>query len=64
MYSKITPNSRHSSTFRRYQTKPLHGSAVAYRAHDDDTTALFLAFTGVALMVVTVVSMLFAFRIL
>ena len=64
MYSKITLNSRHFSRFRPHETKSLHPNVTAYRAHDEDTTALFLALTGVVLMVVTVVSTLVAFRVL
>jgi len=64
MYSKMTPNRQHLTAFRHHETKAFHAHAVPYRSHDEDTTALFLALTGVALMVVTVVSTLVAFRVL
>jgi len=42
----------------------MYYSSHYYSSHDDGTTALILSLTGVALMVVTIVSMLAAFRVL
>jgi hypothetical protein len=63
MYSKLPTNHKHFAPFTVHETKALHPCAKVYRI-DEDTTALALAMTGLALMVVTVVSMLVAFKII
>ena len=64
MCSKLATNRQHFTMVTPHETKALHPYAMYYSSYDDGTTALILSLTGVALMVVTTVSMLVAFRVL
>lgn len=47
-----------------HETLVIHPNAMPYGSHDEDTMALVLALTGLALMAVATVSMLIAFAVL
>jgi hypothetical protein len=47
-----------------HNTKVVHARAIPYGSYDEDTAALILAFTGLALMAVATISMLIAFAVL
>ena len=64
MYTKFPINYRHFTRVMPHETKIVHPRAIPYGSYDEDTAALALAMIGLALMVVTVVSMLVAFSVL
>jgi len=47
-----------------HDTKVVHARAIPYGSFDEDTMALVLALTGLALMAAATVSMLIAFSVL
>ena len=64
MEPKFARNYQHFTKVIPHDTKIVHERAIPYGSYDEDTLALTLALTGLALMVVTTVSTLFAFHIL
>ena len=64
MYTKTPTNYRHFTRVMPHDTKIVNPRAVPYGSYNEDTAALALAMTGLALMVVTVVAMLVAFSII
>jgi hypothetical protein len=64
MEPKLACNYQHFTRVIPHDTKIVHARAIPYGSYDEDTLALTLALTGLALMVVTTVSTLIAFQIL
>jgi hypothetical protein len=64
MEPKLAANYRHFTMITPHNTKVVHARAIPYGSYDEDTAALVLAFTGLALMAVATVSMLIAFSVL
>lgn len=64
MEPRLAPNYRHFTMVTPHNTKVVHPHAIPYGSYDEDTLALFLALTGLALMAVATVSMLIAFSVL
>jgi len=55
---------RHFTNVMPHDTKVVHARAIPYGSYKEDTAALGLAMIGLALMVVTTISMLLAFSVL
>ena len=64
MYTKTPINYRHFTKVMPHDTKAVRPRAIPYGSYKEDTAALALAMTGLALMVVTVVAMLVAFSVI
>ena len=64
MDPKLAANYRHFTKVTPHDTKIVRARAIPYGSYDEDTTALTLAMIGLALMVVTVLTMLVSFSIL
>ena len=64
MISKISAKSRHFTELVHHDTKIGRARAIRYGSYDEDTASLILAMIGVALMLATLASMLFAFKVL
>jgi hypothetical protein len=64
MDPRLATDYRHFTMVRPHDTKLIHARAIPNGSYDEDTTALFLAMTGLALMAVATVSMLIAFSVL
>jgi hypothetical protein len=64
MDPRLANDYRHFTMVRPHDTKVIHARAIHYGSYDEDTAALFLAITGLALMAITTVSMLIAFSVL
>ena len=64
MEPRLAANYRHFTMVTPHNTKVVHARAIPYGSYDEDTAALILAFTGLALMAVATVSMLVAFSVL
>jgi hypothetical protein len=64
MYTKFPTHYRHFTSVMPHDTKAVRPRAIPYGSYNEDTAALALAMTGLALMVVTVVAMLVAFSVI
>lgn len=64
MDAKLAPNHWHFTWATPHDTKVVHLRAISYGSYDEDTTALTLALTGLGLLAVTTLAMLFAFSVL
>ena len=64
MSTKLAANYRHFTKVTPHDTKMVRARAIHYGSYDEDTAALTLAMIGLALMVVTVLSMLVSFSVL
>jgi hypothetical protein len=64
MDPRLVTDYRHFTMVTPHDTKVVHARAIPYGSYDEDTTALVLALTGLALMAATTVSMLIAFSVL
>jgi len=64
MEPRFAGNYRHFTMITPHDTKVVHPHAIPYGSYDDDTMAIILAFTGLALMAVATVSMLIAFSVI
>ena len=64
MDPRLASDYRHFTMVKPHDTKVAHARALHYGSYDEDTAALVLAMTGLALMAVTTVSMLIAFSVL
>jgi hypothetical protein len=64
MEPRLSADYRHFTMVTPHNTKVVHARAIPYGSYDEDTAALILAFTGLALMAVATVSMLIAFSVL
>jgi hypothetical protein len=64
MEPRFSANYRHFTMVTPHDTKVVNARAIPYGSYDEDTAALVLAFTGLALMAVATASMLVAFSIL
>lgn len=64
MEPRLAANYRHFTMVTPHNTKVVHARAIPYGSYDEDTAALILAFTGLALMAVATISMLIAFAVL
>jgi hypothetical protein len=64
MEPRFATNCRHFTRITPHETKVVHARAIPYGSYDEDTAALTLALIGLALMVVTILSMLVAFSVL
>lgn len=64
MEPRLAAKYRHFTMVTPHDTKVVHPHAIPYGSYDEDTMALILAFTGLALMGVATVSMLIAFSVL
>jgi hypothetical protein len=64
MGPKLATNYRYFTRVAPHETKVVHPHAIPYGSYDEDTMALVLAFSGLALMAVATISMLIAFSVL
>jgi len=64
MEPRLAANYRHFTMVTPHNTKVVHARAIPYGSYDEDTAALILAFTGLALMAAATISMLIAFSVL
>jgi hypothetical protein len=64
MEPRFSADYRHFTMVTPHNTKVVHARAIPYGSYDEDTMALILAMTGLALMAVATVSMLIAFSVL
>ena len=64
MEPRLATNYRHFTMVTPHETRVVHPHAIPYGSYDEDTMALVLALTGLALMAVATVSMLIAFSVL
>jgi hypothetical protein len=64
MEPKLALNYRHFTRITPHDTKIVHPRAIPYGSYDEDTMALILALTGLAVMIATTLSMLIAFSVL
>jgi hypothetical protein len=64
MEPRLAANYRHFTMITPHETKVVHPRAIPYGSYDEDTMALILAFSGLALTAVATVSMLIAFSVL
>ena len=64
MEPKLAANYRHFTRVTPHDTKIVHARSITYGSYDEDTAALTLALIGLALMVITTISMLIAFSII
>jgi hypothetical protein len=64
MEPRLAANYRHFTMVTPHETKVVHPRAIPYGSYDEDTMALVLALTGLALMAVATISMLIAFSVL
>ncbi|MFZ2061633.1 MAG: hypothetical protein WAU82_11525 [Candidatus Binatus sp.] len=64
MEPRFAADYRHFTMVMPHETLVIHPNAMPYGSHDEDTMALVLALTGLALMAVATVSMLIAFAVL
>jgi hypothetical protein len=63
MDPRFARNYRHFTRVTPHDTKIVRARSIHYGSYDEDTMSLVLAMFGIGLMLATVVSMLFAFRI-
>jgi hypothetical protein len=64
MSTKLATNYRHFTRVTPHDTKIVRARAIHYGSYDEDTAAFTLAMIGLALMVVTVLTMLVSFSVL
>jgi hypothetical protein len=64
MEPKLALNYRHFTRITPHDTKIVHPRAIPYGSYDEDTMALILALSGLAVMIATTLSMLIAFSVL
>ena len=64
MEPKLATNYRHFTRVTPHDTKTVHPRAIPYGSFDEDTVALILAMTTLALMAVATVTLLVAFKVL
>jgi hypothetical protein len=64
MDSKLATKYRHFTTAIEHDTRVVHPRATTYGSYDEDTTALILALTGLGLLAISTLSVLFAFSVL
>jgi hypothetical protein len=64
MEPKLATNYRHFTRVTPHDTKAVHPRAIPYGSFDEDTVALILAMTTLALMAVATVTLLVAFKVL
>jgi hypothetical protein len=64
MDSKLPMNYRHFTKAIEHDTKVVHLRAITYGSYDEDTTALILALTGLGLLAIATLTMLFSFSVL
>jgi hypothetical protein len=64
MEPRLAANYRHFTMVAPHETLMVHPHAIPYGSYDEDTLALVLALTGLALMAVATFSMLIAFAVL
>ena len=64
MDPRLAADYRHFTIVTLHDTKVVHARAIPYGSFDEDTMALVLALTGLALMAAATVSMLIAFSVL
>jgi hypothetical protein len=64
MDSKLATKYRHFTQAIEHDTKIVRSRAISYGSYDEDTTALILALTGLGLLAISTLSMLFAFSVL
>jgi hypothetical protein len=64
MEPKFALNYRHFTRITPHDTKIVHPRAIPYGSYDEDTMALILALSGLAVMIATTLSMLIAFSVL
>lgn len=64
MEPRLAANYRHFTMVTTHETRVVHPHAMPYGSYDEDTMALVLALTGLALMAVATVSILIAFSVL
>jgi hypothetical protein len=64
MEPKLAANYRHFTRLTPHEAKMVHSRAIPYGSYDEDSAALTLAPTGLALMAVATLSMLIAFSVL
>jgi hypothetical protein len=64
MEPKLALNYRHFTRITPHDTKIVPPRAIPYGSYDEDTMALILALTGLAVMIATTLSMLIAFSVL
>ncbi|MGC2301833.1 hypothetical protein [Candidatus Binatus sp.] len=64
MEPRLAANYRHFTMVSPHETRVVHPHAMPYGSYDEDTMALVLALTGLALMAVATVSILIAFSVL
>jgi hypothetical protein len=64
MAPKLIANHRYLTRIANHQTRTVHASSIPYGSYNEDTTALTLAFVGLALMTAATLSVLVAFAVL
>jgi len=64
MNSKLAMNYRHFTKAIEHDTRIVHPRSSTYGSYDEDTTALILALTGLGLLAIATLSVLFAYAVL
>lgn len=64
MNPKLATEYRHFTKAIEHDTKVVHSRTSSYGSYDEDTTALILALTGLGLLAISTLSVLFAFAVL
>ena len=64
MEPKFAAQYRHFTMITPHETKIVRPRAIPYGSYDEDTAALVLALTGLALMAAATLSMLIVFSVL
>jgi len=64
MEPKFAAQYRHFTMITPHETKIVRPRAISYGSYEEDTAALVLALTGLALMAAATLSMLIVFSVL
>jgi hypothetical protein len=64
MTPKLIANHRYLTRVANHDTRTVHAHSMPYGSYHEDTTALTLAYVGLALMAAATLSVLIAFAVL